>query len=664
MSNLSKLLTALCLVVCGAIEIPNAWAGPGFQPVSPDELKIASEPQAPGAPAIILYRQVDRDDNGRTSHEDNYFRIKILAEAGRKYANVEIPFLKQNEDVVNIRARTIKPDGSIVSFDGKVFEKTIVKAKGVKYLAKTFTLPDVQVGGIIEYFYTNDFSELYLFDSHWILSDELFTRRAQFSLKPYTLKPYESYFLNPFRLRWTFQRLPPGAEAKKGADGFVRMEASNIPAFPTEDFMPPTDELKARVDFIYEDDTSEREPEKYWRQVGKSRNNSLEGFLGKRKAMETAVAQIVSPSDAPEVKLRKIYDRVQAIRNTSYELQRTEQEQKRANEKPPDNVEEVWKRGYGDRHTLPRLFLALVRAAGFEAYECWISDRRHYFFVPLTMESRKLNSNVVLVKLTGKDLYLDPGDLFTPFGMLAWSETGTPGLRLDKDGGTWIRTALPSHSESRIERNAKLTVTDTGDLKGRVTVTYTGLEAMIRRIEERNADEVDRKKFLEDGLKDQIPAGAEVELVNKPDWGNAEAPLVAEFDLTIAGWASAAGKRSALAVGVFTAAEKRIFEHADRVHPIYFEYSFEKVDDISIEMPAGWHTSSLPNGRSQDGHIVMYTLKVDDNSGTLHLVRKLSVDAGLYDPKYYAGLRNFFQTVRSGDEEQIVLQPGTAAGSN
>jgi hypothetical protein len=45
----------------------EAKAGVGFQPVSPDELKLTSEPHAPGAPAIILYRQVDRDDNGQTS---------------------------------------------------------------------------------------------------------------------------------------------------------------------------------------------------------------------------------------------------------------------------------------------------------------------------------------------------------------------------------------------------------------------------------------------------------------------------------------------------------------------------------------------------------------------------------------------------------------------
>src|ERR1700686_4227045 len=76
----------------------EAKAGVGFQPVSPDELKLTSEPQAPGAPAIILYRQVDRDDNGYTSHEDDFLRIKILTEEGRKYANVEIPYLKGSQN--------------------------------------------------------------------------------------------------------------------------------------------------------------------------------------------------------------------------------------------------------------------------------------------------------------------------------------------------------------------------------------------------------------------------------------------------------------------------------------------------------------------------------------------------------------------------------------
>jgi Domain of Unknown Function with PDB structure (DUF3857) len=170
--------------------LPPAFAGDGFQPVSPEELKMTAEPQAPGAPAVILYRQVDRDDSGHTAHENNYFRIKILKEEGRKYADIEIPFYKENgNNLVNVHGRTIRPDGSIVNFDGKIFEKTIAKAKGLKYLAKTFTLPDVEVGGIIEYYYTYDFSERYIYDSHWILSNELFTKSAKFSRQCSRLHP-------------------------------------------------------------------------------------------------------------------------------------------------------------------------------------------------------------------------------------------------------------------------------------------------------------------------------------------------------------------------------------------------------------------------------------------------------------------------------------------
>ncbi|MGO9169165.1 MAG: DUF3857 domain-containing protein, partial [Candidatus Sulfotelmatobacter sp.] len=474
---------AICM-----LSVQTAKAGIGFQPVSQDELKMTSEPLAPGAPAIILYRQVDRDDNIHTAHEDNYFRIKILTEEGRKHADVEIPFVKGRNDIVSVRARTIKPDGSIVSFDGKVFEKELIKGRGLKVHAKTFTLPDVQVGGIIEYSYTVDFQEWSLFESHWILSDELFTKKARFSLKRFNDNYYGTY-----TLRWSYRGLPSGTvPTAEGPDKILRMEVNNIPAFPTEDLMPPPNELKSRVDFIYEEGLAETDQARFWKQVGKKRNSQLESFIGKRKAMEQAVAGIVSPGDSQEVKLRKIYDRVQQIRNTSYEVRKTEQEQERAKEKPPENVEEVWKRGYGSGGDLTWLFLGLARAAGFEAYGCWVSGRGEYFFTPVTMQSETLNSNVVVVKLNGKDLYFDPGGAFTPFGLLDWSETGVTGLRLDKDGGTWIQTTLPQASESRIERLGKLQLSDSGDLEGKLTVTYTGLEAMYHRLEERHADEVAR----------------------------------------------------------------------------------------------------------------------------------------------------------------------------
>jgi hypothetical protein len=650
-----------CLVflVLAAAEYPAvaAHAGEGFQPISPEELKMTSEPLAPGAPAIILYRQVDRDDSTRgTVHEDNYYRVKILTEEGRKYADIEISFLKNIDEVTHIRARTIKPDGSIVEFDGKVLEKSLLKARALKLMAKTFTLPAVEAGCIIEYSYRLDLKLAY--DSHWILSQALFTKKARFSLKRFS----GSYI--PVTLRWSWQNLPPGADPEAGPDRIVRMEASNIAAFQTEDFMPPPDELKSRVDFVYETEPPENDPDRFWKRVGKQRNDRLEIFIGKRKAMEEAVTSIILPTDPPEVKLRKIYDRVQQIRNTTYESQKTAEEKKRENEKVEANVEDIWKRGYGDGGSLTLLYLALVQAAGFEAYGCLVSDRAHYFFNPKLMQSGKLDILAVLVKLNGKDLYFAPGAAFTPFGMLPWAETGTPGLRLDTDGGTWIKTTLPLSTESQIQRTAKLRLSESGDLEGKVTVTYTGLEAMHRRLEERNEDDVARKKTLEDGLKEQVPGEAEFELTNTPDWASTDPPLVAEMNIKIPGWASSAGKRTLLPVGFFSAHEKHVFEHANRVHPIYFEYPYQKVDDVTVDLPAGWQVSSVPPPQTQDGHVVAYNLNVENGNGAVHVIRKLNVDFLMLDQKYYGALRNFFQAVRSGDEQQIVLQPGTASASN
>jgi hypothetical protein len=627
----------------------------GFQPPSPEELRMNGEPLAPGAPAIILYREVNRDDDMRYPHEDTYFRIKILTEEGRKNASIEIPFFKQGEDIIHIQARTIQPDGLIVNFDGQVIERSVAKSRDEQLLAKSFDLPDVRVGSIIEYSYTDSFPVNSFHTSNWILNQHLFTKHARFSLKPSGIRA----------IRWSWQGLQPGSEPHQDRNGdhIIRMEVANIPAFQSEDFAPPENELKSRVDFHYENELYAQDQDTYWKKVNKAGDEYLEFFIGKRKAMEQAVGEIVAPTDPPEAKLRKIYDRVQILRNTSYEETKTRQEWKRDKDKIAENVGDVWKRGYGTGVQLTWLFLALVRAAGLEANGCWVSSRSEYFFSPKTMQAEKLDANVVLVKLNGKDSYFDPGAAYAPYGLLPWYESGTPGLCLGKDAGSWITTTLPSSSESRVERKAMLKLTDSGELEGTLTVTHMGLEAMHRRVLFRNSDDVARKSFLQDQLKTQIPVAAEVELTNKPDWSGSETPLIAEFHVKVPGWTTSAGKRAVAPVGLLTAAEKHIFEHATRIHSVYFDYPFEKLDDLTVELPAGWQIAGLPPAQNREAQSVSYAMKAENQNGVLHVTRKLNIDVLLLETKYYTALHNFFQIVRSGDEEQVILQPGPAIAS-
>ncbi len=355
---------------------------------------------------------------------------------------------------------------------------------------------------------------------------------------------------------------------------------------------------------------------------------------------------------------------MQQVRNTSYEVEKTEQEQKRAKEKDPDNVEAIWKKQYGNGQQITWLFLALARAAGFDASGVWVADRRNYFFYPNTMDGRRLDANVVVVKLDGKDVFFDPGAAFTPFGMLPWVETGVKGLKLDKDGGAWIDTSLPDSSQSGILRKAGLKLTETGDLEGKLTVTYTGLEASQRRVEERLADDADRRKYLENEVKSAIPAACEVELTNQPDWNSSTSSMVTEYTLKVPGWASGAGRRALLPVGLFSASEKHLFDHANRVYPIYFAFPFQRSDDVSVDLPLGWKISTVPQPQKLDVKAITYVLAAENDKGTLHLSRVLNVDILLLPSSNYATLRKVFQMVRTDDEQQVILLPGASTASN
>jgi Domain of Unknown Function with PDB structure (DUF3857)/Transglutaminase-like superfamily len=615
-------------------------------PVSPEDLQMHGEPKAPGAAAIYLYRQVDRDDT--YPRESHYLRLKILTEEGRKYANVEIPFVKGTEYVRGISARTIRPDGTIARFDGTVYEKPLVSTRGMKLLAKTFTLPDVEVGSIIEYRYQHELQAGFVFDSHWILSQELFTRHAKFSLIP------DRYF----NLTWSWPRgMPEGTPAPAKERDRIRLESHDIPAFVEEEFMPPANELKYRVDFIYSNESVEKDPVVFWKHFGKQAFVKTQKFTDEPKAMRRVVEQVVQADDPPETKLRKLYERVQLVRNTTFESEKSEQEIERDKQRPAHSVEDVWNRGAGTASEVTYLFLALVRAAGLQADFALVSTRDKYFFSPAVENPEQLNSNLVIVALDGRDIFLDPGIPCTPFGMLPWNETAVRGLRLDKDGGTWVNTPLPDPGASRIERKAQLKMDERGTLSGKLTIRYIGLEAASRRFEERNEDETDRKQFLEDQLKATVPSGINVTLTNTPDWSNANEPLVVEYDLKIPGWASAAGQRQLVRVGLFASEDDRTFAHAMRTQPIYFDFPYEHADDVSIEMPPGRRIDSLPRGSAVDIARLSYKVTAGNEGGVLHLSRRISLGLLLLKVSYYDQLRQFFQSVRNGDEQQVVISP-------
>ena len=118
-----------------------------------------------------------------------------------------------------------------------------------------------------------------------------------------------------------------------------------------------------------------------------------------------------------------------------------------------------------------------------------------------------------------------------------------------------------------------------------------------------------------------------------------------------------------LPVGIFSASEKGLFEHAERLYPVYFEYPFLKTDDIRIELPDEMTISNLPLPVQRPGPIVSYSLTAEKDKNVLLIKRTLKVDALILPVAKYPALRAFFQYVRTGDDAQVVVQPQVAAAS-
>ena len=82
----------------------------------------------------------------------------------------------------------------------------------------------------------------------------------------------------------------------------------------------------------------------------------------------------------------------------------------------------------------------MARAAGFEANLLGVSDRKERSFNKIILWLGQLDSSAVAVSVGGKDLVLDPGTRFCPFGLLRWSNSGVSALKYSRTNGGFITT--------------------------------------------------------------------------------------------------------------------------------------------------------------------------------------------------------------------------------
>jgi Domain of Unknown Function with PDB structure (DUF3857) len=615
-----------------------------WQPISEQDLALKDNPAAPGADAMILYREVVIDQLEHSMTE--YVRIKIFTEKGRDWGDVQIPYAPIAWQIKDLRARTIRGDGSIVEFHGEVFDEVTVKLRAYKYRRKKFSLTEVQAGSIVEYMYRRQYEFFGTPPSEWTVQGELFTRLGVFLFRP----SMEA------GLAWREHGLPAGLGPQKQKDGSYRLELHDFPGVVEEEWMPPKKLVTARVGFFnrFAPFKANATAEGYWHDAGKLWGERVDKFIGKKDFLEQVVAQTVLPDDAPETKLRKLFARAQQIHNLDFAPE--ENANKRGVLKANETAADVVKHGYGTSSQINYLFTGLARAAGFQASPVYVAPRDEDFFSPNLQDAEQLTVDVVYIRLGARELYLDPGEPYFPFGLLPWYESEVRGVRLEPDGGVITVTTPPVSSDATLLRDAELQIDADGSAVGKLRVEFRGQRGCVRREENREKSDPGRQQDLTDEVKDWLQAGATLEDVAVTGWENTSAPLRLEATLRIPDYGALATDRILLPVTIFRNSQTRLFRSATRVNPIYFSFPYQEEDEITWKLPAGYGVEALAPGAKTPTSLVGFELTARSDGATIHVHRKLVVDAYSFPVTAYPSLRTFFQTAASADEQQIALR--------
>jgi hypothetical protein len=643
----------LLLLSCGFV------AAETWRPVTAPELAQKTARVEPGADAEAIFWDVKVEDQLTGGGDlqmtlSHYIRIKIFTEHGKeKYAKVEIEQFGKRR-ITDIAGRTIKPDGTIIDLkkDG-IFDRELVRSKGLKVHGKTFTLPNVEVGDIIEYRYREhrenevaDFMRLY-FQRDLPLWD------VTYHLKPLNI-PWAPFGMRTITFGFTSKAF------RKEPEGYFATSMSDMPAFREEPYMPPEDQSRAWMLIYYEED-KKYDPEKYWKEIGKSDYSSLKKYISPDGLVKRTAAELVTGIDKPEDKLaaldRFCRTKIENISNSTSQLTADQRKAVKENNSAGDILKQKAGRGMD----IDFLFAALASAAGFDARMARIPDRGDTFFDTRRTTTYFIRNFSVGVKVDDSWKFFDPASPHLEPGMLRWQEEGQPALVSDPKEGFWTKTQHLEPAKSLRQHRAMFKLQDDGTIEGAVEYVYTGHVAREQRLQFEKMSPAEQEEDWKKALQSRLST-AEISAFEMKNLTDSMQTMQVKHKVSVPGYATRTGKRILLQPAYFQRNMGPRFTESTRKWDLYFDYGWSEDDEVTFELPEGWEFDQpVAPQSSQIQDVGQYTVKVLKTTDGRRLIYQRKFDWGrnmniLMQAKSYQVIKKIFDFVQEQDGYTISLK--------
>jgi hypothetical protein len=168
-------IVLFCLL--GLLFSPKITYSQEWGDISDEELQMTQFDPDPEADAVVLFNIGElRITPNREWQITQHKRIKILTEAGKKYATIKIPYWYEDQ-ISNLEAVCYHPDGEEFEIESdEIFDKGL---EGWKQ--KVFAIPGVEDGSVIEYSYEIFSKNIHRLEP-WIFQSQNYTILSRYSV--------------------------------------------------------------------------------------------------------------------------------------------------------------------------------------------------------------------------------------------------------------------------------------------------------------------------------------------------------------------------------------------------------------------------------------------------------------------------------------------------
>lgn len=644
--------------------------GDSWRPVDPAELTLKQPRIQSDADAEAIFWEVAIEDkftsDGLELAFNHYVRLKIFTERGvKEYATVEIPQIGKRY-VSSISGRTLKPGGAIVELrKDAIFDRNLVKTKGFKAKGKSFALPQVEPGDIIEYQYREVHSNASSNYLHLQFQREMPVWRATYQLKPLQF-PGE---ISQIAMRSLPFNIPPlRFERSKTRAGFAEASVENIPAFKTESYMPPDEQVRGWMLIYYEEDRK-LEAEKFWKSIGKSAYDAARDVTKADGSVKKLAEELTAGRADADAKLAAIEEYCRTkIRNINWSGSGITAEERNAfkrNLNPSATLKQ--KTGTGD--DIRYLFVALAQAAGIDARIALVPDRGQHFFTPQRMTRAFLQNESVAVKSGDQWKFYDPGTPLLPPKSVRWQEEALAALITDPKDPLFVVAPVTPAADSVRQRRGQFKLLDDGTLEGTIRFQYTGHPGVEQKNLLDDLSENERIEHWKESLTARLST-AEVSDLKIENALDAVKPITISCKISVPGYATRTGKRLLVQPAFFQRNIEAMFQPAAREHDIYFRYGWKEDDEVIIDLPEGWALDQpfAPQGFNVNNFGSYSVNLLKNGDGTRLIYRRAFLWGitpnfnGLLVPKTaYTQLKTVFDTIHEQDNHVVTLKPTPGA---